>query len=521
MSVTSMKSMESEIKIPGIQQLVRNGTTKWQVYHNKVYLGYFSTFDEAVQAKADAMEIQPKMLRSMSDQSNKVVEEPSKYKGITKISRNGIVYWQAYSGRKYLGCSKSLSSAVTMVGAYEGEKPEERPRRDWYGLERQVEHFRVNVGIYTDSNGKPILPSDLQSSVDVRQLYPRLALEAPALQYIMFMGKHGPFKVSTATRWSQAFTESATESSTTLPTSLKSLKSMTSTATSLKSLKSMTSTMSLRSLRGVAAEDLHSSDLDCLIHLLQASALDIKDNDFKYWNLNVGHRNCFYSGPMIFLSRFLGVITKHGSSFSLCKRSSLPDCRDKLRLCHSAGMVLNGLPVRANLTLVDYNQFVTSAMKDLQATHPPGLNPDGKYSIPWILRTKLIAETYGEQKSMKSMKSVKVLQYKRTDPIQLISDAFPDSKEWLQKFGAGMSSVGELMDILDYGHGVEVLTMFFCLFGDADVLAYNVESLKQHEKVLNADVIKYLRQHGVVPHPVNLLKRLRALVQKRPASQMS
>ena len=54
----SMMSMESAIKIPGIQQLERNGTTRWQVYHNKKYLGYFSTFDAAVKAKADAMEME-------------------------------------------------------------------------------------------------------------------------------------------------------------------------------------------------------------------------------------------------------------------------------------------------------------------------------------------------------------------------------------------------------------------------------------------------------------------------------
>ena len=101
------------------------------MYHNKEYLGFYDKFDAALKAKADAMGTQPKILK-MKYENGSWKEEPSKHKGVTKIYRDGNEYWQAQSGKSYLGCSKSLSSAAAMVKAHEGESPKEKPRRDWF-----------------------------------------------------------------------------------------------------------------------------------------------------------------------------------------------------------------------------------------------------------------------------------------------------------------------------------------------------------------------------------------------------
>ena len=39
------------------------------------------------------------------------------------------------------------------------------------------------MAIYTDAEGEPILPSDLQTSIVMRRQHPSFAVEAPALQY--------------------------------------------------------------------------------------------------------------------------------------------------------------------------------------------------------------------------------------------------------------------------------------------------------------------------------------------------
>ena len=64
-----------------------------------------------------------------------------------------------------------------------------------------------------------------------------------------------------------------------------------------------------------------------MILILQLVALDIEDIDCKHWTCNVGHGNCYYSTPMLFLSRFLGAIVKRGGGGHGGERSSTTrDC---------------------------------------------------------------------------------------------------------------------------------------------------------------------------------------------------
>ena len=90
--------------------------------------------------------------------------------------------------------------------------------------------------------------------------------------------------------------------------------------------------------------------------------------------------------------------------------------REKLRKCHAAGKVLNALPILAGLTLVEYAQFKSSATSGLKHINPPGLHPDGRYNMPWILRTKLLTDLRA--------KGVTGLSYKREDSIDVITNAF-------------------------------------------------------------------------------------------------
>ena len=454
---------ESKVRIPGIQELVRHGKSSWQVMHAKTYLGFFSTFGDAVKAKANAMDMTSAALTKQYMKSSKSSksDEPQKFKGITRIKRRGKTFWQAQDtvSREYLGLADTAAGAAALLEAHHGEAPAQRPRNQWYLRDRQVEHFKTMSDIYSDKHGKAILPSDVEASIDMEKQYPRLIHEAPALYYIASMSKHGPFKKAVGLRWAEVYDKDVEES--------KAVKAMKS----LKSLKSLKSKLSLRSLNVAHLQD---SDLDCMIQILQIVAYDIIDIDFTLWNRNVGHGNAFYSGPFVFMSRFLGVTIKNGNTYAPCQQHDYNACREKIRACHHAGVILNRMPVQRDLDLKSYAMFVESAMKDLASLHPPGLNPDQKYSIPWILRSRLLA-VIGAKKSLKSLKVAK------SDTLDLIKKAFPDSKDWLDLYSKGASSVRELVLELNYKHGVELMTGFFCLFGDTEVLKYSVDYLKEHK----------------------------------------
>ena len=124
--------------------------------------------------------------------------------------------------------------------------------------------------------------------------YPDLLSVAPALCYIATMAKHGPFKVKLGLRWAEVYDAHAVESTT---------MDSTESFTHMMSKKYM---LSLTSLKGVL--HLREADLDCMIQLLQIVAHDVMDVDFRYWNQNVGRGYSIYSGPMLFLKRFLGLI---------------------------------------------------------------------------------------------------------------------------------------------------------------------------------------------------------------------
>ena len=114
--------------------------------------------------------------------------------------------------------------------------------------------------------------------------------------------------------------------------------------------------------------------------------------------------------------------------------------REKLRKCHAAGEVLNALPINAVLTLAGYAKCKSSAKETLKTNQSSWPKPDGRYNIPWILRTKLLTELRA--------KGVTGLSYNSEDSIDVIANAFPDGNEWLKTFREGIDNIGDLVDTL-------------------------------------------------------------------------
>ena len=136
------------VRIPGIQMVVRHGKHHWQVMHAKKYLGYFSEFDDALQAKATEMGITSAALKNKymeSMKSMKSDDEPKQFKGITRIVRNGKPSWQSQdpTTSEYLGIADTYAGAAALLKDHHGEAPAVRPRKRWYPRSRQVEHFKV------------------------------------------------------------------------------------------------------------------------------------------------------------------------------------------------------------------------------------------------------------------------------------------------------------------------------------------------------------------------------------------
>ena len=163
--------------------------------------------------------------------------------------------------------------------------------------------------------------------------------------------------------------------------------------------------------------------------------------------------------------------------------------------------------------------------EELSALHPPALNPDKDYSVPWILRSKLLPVLYDA--------GVKRLKVTSTTKMQDLYRTFPDANSWMSSMMSVVSMVDFLamplidyMQHLHYKHPPELLSMFFCLFGDADVLTFSLTWLRKHKKQLRAFRVKYESDHGVQAHPfilLNAFKRIleggRAKVLKRPAAR--
>ena len=153
-------------------------------------------------------------------------------------------------------------------------------------------------------------------------------------------------------------------------------------------------------------------------------------------------------------------------------------------------------------SLKEYVALTVKLQEELKYLHPPALDPDKAYSIPWILRSRLVTNLGFKQK----------ISVPASMSIDELYGAFPDANNWLARFAKASSpktSVKALLKHLGFRHSAHLLTMYFCIFGDPIVQTTSAEFIKQHQEGLRKKLKKYIKDHGVLPHPAVLLRQFK------------
>ena len=78
--------------------------------------------------------------------------------------------------------------------------------------EEQLGRFKALMSIYTDADGSPAVMSDVTARTDAMLASPLMSPCAPALYFLMIMGKVGPWTEQLGRTWSKAFVLQATRS---------------------------------------------------------------------------------------------------------------------------------------------------------------------------------------------------------------------------------------------------------------------------------------------------------------------
>jgi hypothetical protein len=339
------------------------------------------------------------------------------------------------------------------------------------------------------------VPSDLSSIALIAKKYPEFMEHAPALYYTCIMGKDGPFRDALVSRWKDAW-------------SRKSPKSK-------GSLKSLKSKVVIRSLGGEST--LSTDDYEAMISILARAFFDTLDGDCcAVWAREVNRKNTHYSGWKNLLSqrRYFGIVArKSGGGYRVVlQRSALKEIMSKLSAAHKAGLMLNSMEVPE--TMKDYVSECQRVVADLKKSSAPGINvaEDLSYSLAWLMRSHTFAITRA--------KGITRLKVSRGLSTETCCAMFPDQKDWAQRYfkiACGYKKsmkivvLADFMRALGYTGPPELLTMYFCLFGDVQVLKFDAGSFAQ---VLKDNRIRFRAQHGVQPHPATLVRAATLLKAK-------
>ena len=170
-----------------------------------------------------------------------------------------------------------------------------------------------------------------------------------------------------------------------------------------------------------------------------------------------------------------------------------------MRAAHGAGIILNKISKASVKSLQFYILVAPCLQTELQQLHPPALNPDNMYGIPWLLRAKFCSNL-GKMQKLPAKPGLR---------ISDLHGVFPDAVQWLGHFEKNLpeiSTIRRLTNLLDFKHGVHLLTMFFCLVGDRYVQTFAPKYINKHHDSLREHLEKYIREHAVVPHPAVLLQ---------------
>jgi hypothetical protein len=358
-------------------------------------------------AKAEGTSLKQFKIRN-SHQPNAAPKPCILKRGVTKKGS----YFQAQDPTTgaYLGLAKSAEAAARLVKDYRQDEPkddDDSNRTTWLRGQKLVDHFTRWCSIYTDDKGKPVVPSDLSSCRELVCGNRDFVTHAPALYYICIMGKLGPFRTSLCARWRSAFKPQASVS---VAPSTWSDKQVVSLKVSLRSLKS--------------AQSLSRADFNAMVIILQQAVKDTGSIDLTMWTREVCHKNQYYSGWRHLLgNRFFGVIkSKSARALTTCGSKTSSSSRHKLELAQKAGLQLALL--KSPKTLLDYKEQTIPIMSALAKIHPPGLNPDQDYSVPWLLRSHLFGISG----------STKGLEVSRQFTMNEFLGLFPDGRQWLERY---------------------------------------------------------------------------------------
>lgn len=264
----------------------------------------------------------------------------------------------------------------------------------------------------------------------------------------------------------------------------------------------------MRSLQYVEAADLTTDDMNAMVQILRVAGMATEGMDTEAWMRNVGRNNAWYSGWRLVLTRYFKILVDTGDGhLSLPPKSGLGEIHKKLRLAHAAGQALHKSPVPR--TLGDYAASCQSLQPLLAKLHPPTLNPTSDYSIPWIIRSHAIAEWRA--------RGIDRCEVPADFPVKDFVGCFPDMERWVTKLAQTykITLLTKLLTLLEYSHPIELLTMYFCIFGETSLLDIPAEFLWRHTAALKALRRKLTQSTKVVPHPAVLLAVFRKeLVEK-------
>ena len=149
------------MKIVGVCSLGSGDSQRWQVYHAKMYFGTFRHHKDAIAAKAAAMDISTEALIERSGSTRSSCEEPSQYVGVTRVVKGNKEFWQAWAPRScgpragYVGTATSAKRAAALLEDHLGKPPEKKHKSTWFDCDRQVEHFKALMDLYTHQDGEP------------------------------------------------------------------------------------------------------------------------------------------------------------------------------------------------------------------------------------------------------------------------------------------------------------------------------------------------------------------------------
>ena len=122
---------------------------------------------------------------------------------------------------------------------------------------------------------------------------------------------------------------------------------------------------------------------------------------------------------------------------------------------------------------------------------------NGAYSFLWTLRAWWQVDL-----------RTKELRLEGGGRLSLLGEVFPDQKGLLGLIEGQTQTTDKFIRRTKYGAPLELLTMWMCLFGTAEVMSVSTDELKRRVPELRALKRSFHADHGVIPHPAWLVKQL-------------